>query len=86
MDNVLPLLYQSDYLTIKDYDRFFETYILGIPNEEVKVGLTEHLLPLYTKRSDTVNGELIQDFCRALLREDLNKALTVLRAYLTGIP
>jgi len=86
MSDALPLLYQSGYLTIKSYDQDFGTYMLGIPNEEVKVGLTEHLLPLYTKRSDMVNGGFIQDFCRALLREDMEKALTVLRAYLAGIP
>lgn len=86
MSDALPLLYQSGYLTIKDYDRDFGSYILGIPNKEVKVGLTEHLLPWYTKRSDTINGNLIQGFCRALLREDLEKALTVMRAYLAGIP
>lgn len=49
MDNALPLLYQSGYLTIKSYDRGFETYLLGIPNKEVRVGLTEHLLPLGTR-------------------------------------
>ena len=86
MDSALPLLYQSGYLTIKSYDRDFGTYLLSIPNKEVRVGLTEHLLPLYTHRSDMVNGGFIQDFCRALLREDLEKAFTVMRAYLAGIP
>ena len=86
MSDALPLLYQSGYLTIKSYDRDFGTYMLGIPNKEVRVGLTEHLLPLYTKRSDMVNGGFIQDFCRALLREDLEKALVAMRAYLAGIP
>ena len=33
-----------------------------------------------------VNGGFIQDFCRALLREDMDKAMTVLRAYLASIP
>ena len=86
MSDALPLLYQSGYLTIKSYDQDFGTYMLGIPNEEVRVGLTEHLLPLYTKRSDMVNGGFIQDFCRSLLREDMEKAFTALRAYLAGIP
>lgn len=86
MSDALPLLYQSGYLTIKSYDQDFGSYMLGIPNKEVKVGLTEHLLPLYTHRSDMVNGGFIQDFCRALLREDMEKALHVLRAYLAGIP
>lgn len=86
MTDALPLLYQSGYLTIKSYDRDFETYLLGIPNKEVKVGLTENLLPIYTKRSDFENDSLVQKFCRALLREDLEVALTAMRAYLAGIP
>ena len=86
MTDALPLLYQSGYLTIKSYDRDFETYLLGIPNKEVKVGLTENLLPVYTKRSDFENDSLVQKFCRALLREDLEVALTAMRAYLAGIP
>ena len=45
LDNALPLLYQSGYLTIKSYDQDFGSYILGIPNKDVRVGLTEHLLP-----------------------------------------
>ena len=86
MDNALSLLYQSGYLTIKSHDRDFGTYLLGIPNKEVRVGLTEHLLPLYTHRSSMVNGGFIQDFCRALLQEDMGKAFTAMRAYLAGIP
>ena len=86
MNDAWALLYQSGYLTIKSFDRDFGTYILGIPNQEVKVGLMGSLLPWYTKRSTMANGSLIQDFCRALLHEDLEKALTVLRAYLAGIP
>ena len=86
MTDALALLYQSGYLTIKSYDRDFETYQLGIPNKEVKVGLSENLLPSFTNRSDLDNATLIQKFCRALLNEDLESALAVLRAYLAGIP
>ena len=46
MVDALPLLYQSGYLTIKDYDRIGEEYTLSIPNKEVRVGLTKGLLPL----------------------------------------
>ena len=86
MTDALSLLYQSGYLTIKSHDRDFDTYQLGIPNREVRVGLSEHLLLSYTNRSDLENGTLIQKFCRALLNEDLESALIALRAYLAGIP
>ena len=48
MMDALPLLYQSGYMTIKGYDRWEQTYTLGIPNKEVRVGFTEGLLPLVT--------------------------------------
>ena len=86
MTDALALLYQSGYLTIKGYDRDFETFQLGIPNKEVKVGLSENLLPSLTNRSDFENTTLIQQFCRALLNEDMERALTALRSYLPGIP
>ena len=34
----LPMIYQSGYLTIKDYDREMRTYLLDFPNDEVKKG------------------------------------------------
>ena len=40
----LPLLYQSGYVTIKDYDRESQMYTLGIPNREVSTGFTEGLV------------------------------------------
>ena len=39
MKSVLPLFYQSGYLTIKDYDRDTDTYTLGFPNNEVYQGM-----------------------------------------------
>ena len=86
MTDALPLLYQSGYLTIKDYDETFDTYILGIPNKEVRIGLMENLLPTYTLQDDSENSSLIRNFSKAILNEDLNNACTVLRAYLAGIP
>ena len=41
MTDALPLLYQSGYLTIKDYDPLTKGYFLGIPNKEVRAGLLE---------------------------------------------
>jgi hypothetical protein len=38
MTTALPLLYQSGYLTIKDYDRESMIYTLSIPNREVRLG------------------------------------------------
>jgi hypothetical protein len=45
MGSTVPLLYQSGYLTIKDYDKELDEYTLGFPNREVEYGFLEELLP-----------------------------------------
>ncbi|MBO5741278.1 MAG: AAA family ATPase, partial [Bacteroidaceae bacterium] len=86
MTDALPLLYQSGYLTIKGYDSRWDTYHLALPNKEVRIGLMENLLPMYTQLSDYQNQGFIRQFCQALDTEDINAALTALRAYMAGIP
>ena len=47
MTSIVPLLYQSGYLTIKDYDKEIDLYTLDIPNNEIRVGLYNSLLSNY---------------------------------------
>lgn len=86
MTNVIPLLYQSGYITIRKYDKQWGKYTLGIPNNEVRVGLTENLLPDYAYKDDFKNSSFIMRFCETVYNEDMENALIVLRAYLAGIP
>ncbi len=46
--NPIPVIYQSGYLTIKDYEPEFKIYRLGFPNQEVEEGFMKYLLPFYT--------------------------------------
>ena len=87
MSNALPLLYQSGYLTIKDYDRESFIYTLSIPNQEVRVGYSEGLLPVYVGLdSENVQAGFALKFWRALRKHDLDLALQEMQAYLAGIP
>ena len=61
MKNILPLLYQSGYITIKDYDNMSKLYTLDIPNNEIRVGLMENLLPNYVHEYDVEGGLKIED-------------------------
>ena len=49
-ENPVSVIYQSGYLTIKDYDKRFDEYRLGFPNAEVENGYINFLLPLYTNQ------------------------------------
>ena len=55
--NPLPLLYQSGYLTIKNYNPRFDTYTLGFPNGEVERGFTRflfrHYAPIRISQADS---------------------------------
>jgi len=87
MEDALPLLYQSGYLTIKDYDRESEMYTLGIPNQEVRIGYTQGLLPAYSGlTSSNVQTGFALKFWRALKKNDINQALLDMQSYLAGIP
>ena len=87
MEDALPLLYQSGYLTIKGYDREAEMYTLAIPNQEVQTGYAEGLLPTYTGiRSNDVKTGFALKFWRALKKDDLELALREMQAYLAGLP
>ena len=47
-EDPLPVIFQSGYLTIKDYEPEFKIYRLGFPNQEVEEGFMKYLLPFYT--------------------------------------
>lgn len=87
MDTALPLLYQTGYLTIKSYDKESFIYTLGVPNQEVRVGLAEGLLPVYAGlRRDNVQTGFALKFWQALRKNDLNLALREMQAFFAGLP
>jgi hypothetical protein len=87
MIDALPLLYQSGYLTIKDYDPDGDFYTLSIPNQEVRIGYIKGLMPSYIglKDSDVQMGFALK-FWRALKQGDINLAMQEMQAYMAGIP
>ena len=87
MKNALPLLYQSGYLTIKGYDPESEMYSLAIPNQEVRIGYVEGLLPVYTGiESRDVKAGFALKFWRALKQKVIDLAMREMQAYMAGIP
>ncbi|MDE5869953.1 MAG: ATP-binding protein, partial [Muribaculaceae bacterium] len=84
--NPVALLYQTGYLTIKEYDRSSDTVTLGVPNNEVRQSLFEELLPYYVKlkHEDVVSVVFkILDAIRFGKPEEMMKNLDI---YFAGIP
>ena len=65
-DNPIPLIYQSGYLTIKDFDNRFKIYTLGFPNDEVRYGFLNFLVPFYTPITDDKKNFYIGKFIQEL--------------------
>ena len=69
-ENPLPLLYQSGYLTLKEYNPEFNSYLLGFPNREVEQGFIKYLLPFYTPKVQDKNAFNIARFVRDIRNGD----------------
>lgn len=65
-DNPLPLLYQSGYLTLKDYDPKYRTYRLEFPNREVREGFIKYLVPYYTPKHRDKSSYFIRNFVKEM--------------------
>ncbi|MDR0894924.1 MAG: AAA family ATPase, partial [Prevotellaceae bacterium] len=80
----IPVLYQSGYLTIKDYNG--GVYTLGYPNEEVRLGLVRSLAPSVTGRTERENSVNIIAMNNALDTGDIDTCMKCMRAFVAGIP
>jgi len=80
---VLPLLFQTGYLTIKGYDNDFMTYILGYPNFEVENSFQYALLNSYSNMH--VDNYVI-DLIRTLRNNNFETFFDTLRIFFADIP
>ena len=86
MTSLTPLLYQSGYTTIKDYNPISGLYTLDIPNNEIRIGLMESLLPNYVQSAANEGLTAIADMYMALLEGDLDGMLRQLQQFLLTVP
>ena len=84
-DNPIPLLYQTGYLTIKDYDRSLDSYTLGYPNKEVRTGFLDSLLAGYNGNNPSGSSFVLR-FNAALRKGDVDEALSRMQSFLAGMP
>ena len=85
MTGTTALMYQSGYLTIKDYDPS-GIYSLGIPNKEIRLGLMRSLLPYYVQLPPEKGSSAIARMYKALRGDDMDAALKELQQYLASVP
>jgi hypothetical protein len=87
VENIKPeaLLYQTGYLTIKDFDPQFDLYTLAYPNREVRESfvrkLSDYFAPVGTDKVPT----LVSHFTKAMLKNDLTTAFEMLNIFYARI-
>ena len=86
MKSLVPLLYQSGYYTIKDYDDNLEIYTLDIPNKEIAIGLFDSLLANYLDSAIDEGRVVIGDISELIKRGDMDAAFTMLNDFLETVP
>lgn len=81
----LALLYQTGYLTIKSYNKKIKRYRLGIPNNEVKKGLFDILLPYYVSCKRVSSKQVVDDMVSNFILGNAEEAMREMQAYFAGI-
>lgn len=82
----IPVIYQSGYLTIKDYDPEFGIYRLGFPNREVEEGFIRFLLPYYTHYSAVQSPFEIKKFVQEVNEGDYDAFFRRLQSFFADTP
>ena len=85
VEKPLPMIYQSGYLTIKDYNRQRNTFLLDFPNNEVKKGFLTMVAANYLNPESSINNS-IQDMTDTLRDGNPETFRQLLTSFLASIP
>ena len=84
--DALPILFQAGYLTIKGYITEARMYRLGFPNDEVRYGFLENLLPAYSSLPFGQTGVSIWRFVQDVRKGDVDSFMERMQSIIAGIP
>lgn len=83
--NPIALMYQTGYLTIKEFDRELNMYHLGIPNEEVKDGLVNVLIPYYARYKSEADAAKVKDMIKWIKLGRPDDFMRSVQTYFAGV-
>ena len=84
--DALPILFQAGYLTIKEYINDVRLYRLGFPNDEVRYGFLENLLPAYSAVPFTQGGVCVARFVQDIREGKVDSFMERMQSLIAGIP
>ncbi|MGI5100201.1 AAA family ATPase [Treponema vincentii] len=83
--DALPILFQAGYLTIKKYIKDLGLYQLGFPNDEVRYGFLENLLPAYSGLTLSQTGVWIGRFIQDIRKGNVDEFMERLKSIISSI-
>ena len=87
VSDIVPFLYQAGYLSIKDYDKDYNRYLIGFPNQEVRYGFSECLIRNYIEEDIGYNNDLFRwSVIDAIKQDNPELLLQHLKDFLMKIP
>lgn len=86
VERPLPMIYQSGYLTIKDYDKYTYSYLLDFPNDEVRRGFLSLLASDYFRTRGTSVSSWLITSVRMLNAGETTALRDSFTAFLSSIP
>lgn len=84
--NPLPILFQAGYLTIKEYIAEANMYRLGFPNDEVRYGFLENLLPSYSSLRSDETGVSVWEFVKDVRAGNVDSFMERMQSIIAGVP
>ncbi len=85
MESPLPMIYQSGYLTIKDWDMYLNSYLLDFPNDEVKSGFLSMVATSYLQSKEPTDFFVMQ-VVRTMQVGDCSRLEKLLTSFFASIP
>jgi len=82
----IPILFQSGYLTIKEYIEEVNMYRLGFPNDEVRYSFLENLVPAYSSLRPDETGVSIWKFVEDIRAGNVDDFMERMQAIIAGVP
>ncbi len=85
-DDIVATLYYTGYLTIKEFDRMTNTFVLGYPNGEVRRGFLQNVLGVLTRVGDGRASTLVIEMLMKVRSGDIAGYLEKLRSFFADFP
>ena len=85
-DDIVATLYYTGYLTIKEFDRMTNTFVLGYPNGEVRRGFLQNVLGVLTRVGDGRASTIVIELLMKVRSGDISGYLEKLRSFFADFP